>query len=147
EELPNARLHLRRGQPLHDLLLHFFVTGLAGLPAVFDAKNQEAVGDLDRVGNEPLLLFKDDLGNLGAKRGAVERRQLTSLARRDGVVGVVARQFVELLPPLGPRRQVLGLLFGLGNLLRRFAFGGDQDLPQKNLLFPDELALVLLVVL
>ena len=64
------------------------------------------------------------------------------------VIGVVARQFIELLAFLGAGIQIGGLLFGNRHLGGRFALDGDDDLAEEYLRFlAHELRFVVVVVL
>src|ERR1700676_3489674 len=77
---------------------------------------------------------------------ALEGRQAAAILGGGNVIGVIARQIAELFALSRARHEIGGFLLPSSDLLRGLAFGRDQDLAQKNLLFAREFGLVLVVI-
>ena len=128
----------------HDFVLDRFERLQAGLVMVLDPEDQKAIGLFDRVGDVASRLGEDDVLDLFPENAAFVRRQLAIITGSLGI-RVVTGQVAKVFVLAAPCNQVLDLLFRGGDPGCVLAFRGDEDLTKKNLLFADEIGLVLFV--
>ena len=88
EKLADARLHAGLRERLLDLLADLLEAGLAGLEALVNAQDDEALGSLERVRDVALLLLENDVLHVfrheaRARTAAAIRRCARSPDRRN----------------------------------------------------------------
>ncbi len=142
----DGRIEAGREQLLHDLVLHFVQRGQARLVLLIHTQDQEPVRDADRVGDVAPVLAEDRVGDLRHQVFSQEGARLAAVFGRR-VIRVVLRQAGELLSLAGALDQVFGFLFQKRDLFLVFSGRGEKDLAEEHPLLPDELVLVLVVVL
>ena len=122
QENAHFALHLGLSQAILQLVLDFLESRLPCFVPLVHFQDQERIRPPDRIRDEALLRVEHQIFDRLIHQAFAHGSNLTAVFGGLDVIGVVARQFVELLALLGARRQILGFLLRHRDLFRSLSF-------------------------